>query len=164
MIVAAAKNRVIGLNNKMPWHISGDLKYFKAQTMGKPIVMGRNTFESMGKPLPGRTSIVITRNKNYQVPKDVVVVTSLGDAIKSATNIAKKDGVDEIMIIGGAQIYKLAIPISDRLYITEIETTPNGDAHFPEFDKSNWQEISRVVVEASSNDESNYAFVVWDRK
>ncbi len=163
MIVAAAKNNVIGLNNKMPWHISGDLKYFKAQTLGKPIVMGRNTFESMGKPLPGRTSIVITRNQSYQVPEGVITARSLDEAIKIAKPIAQKDGVNEIMIIGGAQIYDIALPISDRLYITEIDASPKGDAYFPKFNKSEWQETSREMVESNTNDESDYAFVVWEK-
>ena len=162
MIAAIAKNRVIGLNNKMPWHISGDLKYFKAQTMGKPMIMGRNTFESMGK-LPGRTSIVISRNVNYVAGEGVIVVTSLDEAITFATEIATRDGQDEVMIVGGAQIYKLAFPHADRLYLTEVDIEPKGDAYFPEFDRTTWIETTREFITASTKDESNYVLVVLDK-
>ncbi len=162
IIAAVAKNGVIGLNNKMPWHISGDLKYFRAKTIGKPMIMGRNTFESMGK-LPGRTSIVITRNQNYQADKDVVITDNLNNAIKAAKLIAHRDGQDEIMIVGGAQIYKLGMELADCLYITEVDIKPKGDVFFPEFDKTNWAETSRKPIKAGTNDESNYAFVALDR-
>ncbi|MGL1920510.1 MAG: dihydrofolate reductase [Hyphomicrobiales bacterium] len=162
MIAAVAKNGVIGLNNKMPWHISGDLKYFKAKTMGKPMIMGRNTFESMGK-LPGRTSIVITRNANYKAGEAVIVVASLDEAITFATKIAIRDEQDEIMIVGGAQIYTLALPQADRLYLTEVDIEPTGDAFFPEFDRTQWAETSREVRAASAKDESDYVFVALDR-
>lgn len=163
MIAAIAQNRVIGLNNKMPWHISGDLKYFKAKTMGKPMIMGRNTFESMGK-LPGRTSIVISRNPEYVAGEGVIAVTSLDEAITHATKIAKRDEQDEIMIVGGAQIYALALPQADRLYLTEVNIKPKGDAYFPEFNRENWAETSRESITASTKDESDYVFVVLDRR
>lgn len=162
MIAAVAKNGVIGLNNKMPWHISGDLKYFKAKTMGKPMIMGRNTFESMGK-LPGRTSIVITRNANYKAGEGVIVVATLNEAITFANKIAIRDEQDEIMIVGGAQIYTLALPQADRLYLTEVDIEPTGDAFFPEFDRTQWAETSREVRAASSKDESDYVFVALNR-
>lgn len=162
MIAAVAKNRVIGLNNKMPWHITGDLKYFKAKTMGKPMIMGRNTFESMGK-LPGRTSIVISRNVDYVADEGVIVVTSLNEAITFATEIAARDDQEEIMIVGGAQIYALGMQQTDRLYLTEVDIEPNGDAFFPEFDASDWSETSRELITASSHDESNYTLVVLDK-
>ncbi|PCI88022.1 MAG: dihydrofolate reductase [Hyphomicrobiales bacterium] len=162
MIAAVAKNGVIGLENKMPWHISGDLKYFKAQTMGKPMIMGRNTFESMGK-LPGRTSIVISRNVDYVAGEGVIVVTSLDEAVISATEIAVRDGEDEVMVVGGAQIYALALEKADRLYLTEVDIEPKGDAYFPEFDRTGWVEVSRERITASAKDEADYAFVVLDR-
>ncbi|MBL1419850.1 MAG: dihydrofolate reductase [Alphaproteobacteria bacterium] len=162
MIAAVAKNGVIGLDNKMPWHISGDLKYFKAQTMGKPMIMGRNTFESMGK-LPGRTSIVISRNVDYVAGDGVIVVASLDEAVTSATEIAVRDGQDEAMIVGGAQIYALALPHADRLYLTEVDIEPKGDAHFPQCDRTAWTEVSRERITASAKDEADYALVVLDR-
>lgn len=163
MIVAVAKNGVIGLNNKMPWHISGDLKYFKAKTMGKPMVMGRNTFESMGE-LPGRTSIVISRNESYAVGEGVYVVASMDKAIAKATEIAAKDGQDEFMIVGGGQVYTLGLPHATRIYLTEVDIKPHGDAYFPKFDKSEWEETSREPISAGERDESDYAFVVMDRR
>uniref|UniRef100_A0A2A4YRR6 Dihydrofolate reductase n=1 Tax=OCS116 cluster bacterium TaxID=2030921 RepID=A0A2A4YRR6_9PROT len=162
MIAAVAKNGVIGLDNKMPWHISGDLKYFKAKTMGKPMIMGRNTFESMGK-LPGRTSIVISRNVDYVAGEGVIVVTSLDEAITFAKEIAARDGQDEVMIVGGAQIYKLALSHADRLYLTEVDIEPKGDAYFPKFDRTAWTETSREPITASAKDESDYVFVALDR-
>lgn len=163
MISAVAKNGVIGMNNKMPWHISGDLKYFKAITMGKPMIMGRNTFESMGK-LPGRTSIVISRNTVYKAGEGVIVVSSMAEAISFATEIAARDKQTEIMIVGGGQIYNLGLPHADRIYLTEVDIEPKGDAYFPEFNRSEWAETSRKVVAAGACDESDYAFVMLDRR
>ncbi|MCJ8324572.1 MAG: dihydrofolate reductase [Rhizobiales bacterium] len=163
IISAVAKNGVIGLDNKMPWHISGDLKYFKAKTMGKPMIMGRNTFESMGK-LPGRTSIIISRNPQYKADEGVIVVTSIAEAIAFATEIAMRDEQDEIMIVGGGQIYALGLPHADRIYLTEVDIEPKGDAYFPTFDASEWVEMSRKTVLAGAGDESDYAFVVLDRR
>lgn len=134
LIVAHDKNRVIGFENKMPWHLPGDLKYFKETTMGKPMIMGRKTFESIGKPLPGRRNIVITRNKNYHA-EGIEVVTSLDEAIELAGN------VEEIMIIGGEQIFKLTLDKADRLYITYIDYEFKGDTYFPSYGQE-WDFIS----------------------
>jgi len=156
VIVAMAEDRAIGRDNDMPWHLPADLKYFKATTMGKPIVMGRKTYESIGRPLPGRRNIVVTRNAGWTA-EGVEVVPSLK---------AAKDAVgdsDEAMIIGGAQIYGQCLDVADRLYITEISmTVPDADAWFPAFNRDDWCEVSRENHPAEDGKPA-YAFVVYDR-
>ncbi|MCT6926239.1 dihydrofolate reductase [Metasolibacillus sp.] len=140
LIVAHDKNRVIGYKNEMPWHLPGDLKYFKEMTMGKPVIMGRKTFESIGKALPGRRNIVITRNAAY-VADNIEVVGSLEEAL------ALVQDEPEIMVIGGEQIFKLALALADRLYITEIDYAFEGDTYFPAYE--GWQLVSeREPVQA----------------
>ncbi len=136
LIVAHDENRVIGYENDMPWHLPGDLAYFKRTTMGKPIVMGRKTFESIGKALPGRLNIVITTQADYDA-ENIVTVSSLEEAIQVASAQS-----EEIMIIGGGKIFKSALPLADRLYITQINHTFNGDTYFPEYFSKGWKEIS----------------------
>ncbi|MEG0472166.1 MAG: dihydrofolate reductase [Solibacillus sp.] len=133
LIVVHDKNYVIGYENEMPWHLPGDLQYFKAMTMGKPIIMGRKTFESIGRPLPGRRNIVITRNAEYHA-EGIEVVGSLDAAL------ALVKDVEEIMIIGGAQIFEQAMAIADKLYITEIHHDFNGDTFFPKYEQ--WHRTS----------------------
>jgi dihydrofolate reductase len=162
IIVAQDKNRAIGINNKLPWHLPEDLRYFKQVTMGKPIIMGRKTFESIGRPLPGRVNIVISRQENY-APEGVRVVNSLDDAAELAESICLIDGADEAMIIGGAQIYAQAIDRADRLYLTEVDAEINGDAWFPEFDRSAWNELGREDFLAEGPNPYNYSFIVLDR-
>lgn len=163
MIAAVAQNNAIGINNKMPWYLPGDLRYFKAVTMGKPIIMGRKTFDSLRKPLPGRTNIVITRDKNWH-HEDVKVVHSLDDAIELAESIAMINGNDEIMVIGGEQIYRMAMERADRLYLTRVYQRFEGDAFFPELDKSEWQEISRQDLFSEDEDPLKFSYLVLDRK
>lgn len=131
IIVAVASNNVIGKNNALPWHLPEDLKWFKKNTLGKPILMGRKTFESLGRLLPGRTHIVITRNPLFH-PEGALVVSSLESAIELGREVAEKDGVDEIMVIGGGDIYAQALPIADRIYRTLVELEPEGDTFFPD--------------------------------
>jgi len=154
LIVAHDKNRVIGYNNQMPWHLPGDLQYFKETTMGKPLIMGRKTFESIGRPLPGRRNIVITRNKEYH-HEGIEVASSLEEALKLAGN------EKEIMVIGGEQIFKLALPIADRLYITQIYHEFKGDTYFPEYGDE-WK-----IVSASEKYETKegytYQYLVYER-
>jgi len=157
LIVAMAKNRVIGVNNTLPWHLPADLKHFKALTMGHHIVMGRKTYESIGMPLPGRTSVVVTRNANYSVP-GVVVVNSLAAAITACGNDK------EIFVIGGAELYRQAIALADRIYLTEIDADIPGDAHFTELDGKLWQETGRVSHAPDEKNLHPYHFVVYDRK
>lgn len=157
IIVAMAKNRVIGADNTLPWHLPADLKHFKALTMGHHIVMGRKTYESIGKPLPGRTSVVVTRNANYAQP-GVVVVNSLEAAISACGEDA------EIFVIGGAELYRQAIDLADRIYLTEIDADISGDAHFTEFDRKLWQETERVSHAPDEKNLYHYHFLVFDRK
>lgn len=166
LIVALAENRVIGIDNKLPWYLPNDLKYFKQVTMGKTIVMGRKTYESIGKPLPGRTNIIITRQVGYQAPNandSVKVVASLEAARELAESIALINGQDETMIIGGAEIYSQALTLVDRMYLTEVHAEVEGDAFFPTFDRSAWQEVAREDFAAEGPNPYNYSFVVYER-
>ncbi|UTW54429.1 type 3 dihydrofolate reductase [Kordiimonas sp. SCSIO 12610] len=158
-IAAMASNNVIGLNNQMPWHLPADLKHFKSITLSKPIIMGRKTFESIGRPLPGRTNIVITRNKGWHAD-GVTNASSLSDAIELARRLP--EAVDEIMIIGGGQVYKEALPLADRLYITEISLETEGDAFFPKIDQSIWRETARESHK-SVDGRPAHAFINYDR-
>jgi dihydrofolate reductase len=151
LIVAAATNNVIGNDGDLPWRLSDDLKRFKAVTMGKPIVMGRITFESIGRPLPGRQNIVITRQEGF-VAGGCDVVRSTAEAVEAAA------GADEIMVIGGSQIYAAFLPIADRIYLTRVHTEVEGDAFFPSLDEAEWRESASQIYDA---DESNdYACTV----
>jgi dihydrofolate reductase len=162
IIVAAAENGVIGKDNGLPWHLPKDMAYFKAVTMGKPIVMGRKTFESIGKPLPGRENIVISRREAFQA-EGVSVVSSLDQALVLAADIARKEGVEESVVIGGGEIYRAAIPRADRLYITEVHANVEGDVMLPEIDWAQWQETSRERQSALDEGDYDYSFVRYDR-
>lgn len=161
-IVAVAANRVIGQDNKLPWHLPADLKYFRAVTMGKPVIMGRKTFDSIGRPLPGRDNIVISRNPDWRAD-GVTAAPSLEAAIAAARAAAAARDADEIMIIGGAQIYALALPLADRLYVTEVALEPAGDSHFPALDPALWQETSRDPHAAEGNSPA-HSFLIYDRR
>ena len=163
MIAAVAENNAIGINNKMPWYLPGDLRYFKAITMGKPIIMGRKTFDSLRKPLPGRANIVITRDKNWH-HEGVKVVHSLDDAIDLAESIATINGNEEIMVIGGEQIYRMAMDRADRLYLTRVYQSFEGDAFFPEMDESEWAEVSRQDLFSEDEEPLQFSYLVLDRK
>ncbi|HEY8887625.1 MAG TPA: dihydrofolate reductase [Gallionella sp.] len=156
LIVAMAKNHVIGVNNTLPWRLPADLKHFKTLTMGHHIVMGRKTYESIGKPLPGRTSVVVTRNAGYSVP-GVIVVNSLPAAISACGDD------DEIFVIGGAELYLQAIALADRIYLTEIDLDIHGDAHFPEFNRDEWHEVSREIGTQLEPQPLQYHFVIYQR-
>ncbi len=162
MIVAAAENGVIGRNNALPWHLPEDLRYFKRVTMGKPIVMGRKTFESIGRPLPGRTNIVVTRSPDWRA-EGVRVVHSLEQALELAADIALIDGAEEVMVVGGADIYRTAIPRASRLYLTQVHATVEGDAFLPEIDWRQWREVSRQSFAAGGANPYDYSFVVFER-
>lgn len=163
LIAAVADNGCIGVDNKLPWYLPEDLKYFKAVTSGKAIIMGRTTYDSLGRPLPNRTNIVITRNPAFTAPEGVRVVNSLDEAIALAEAVAHINGDEEIVVIGGAQIYGLALPKTDRLYLTEVKKTVEGDAFFPPWEKSDWQEVARQDhhYEPAALD---YSFVVYERR
>jgi dihydrofolate reductase len=163
IIVAAASNGVIGRNNALPWHLPGDLQYFKRITMGKPVVMGRKTFESIGRPLPGRTNVVISRDPGFSAA-GVKVVASLEAALKLATDIAMIDGVEELVVIGGEQIYREALPMAQRIYLTEVHADVEGDAVLPPVRWEEWSEISRERHAASGTNPYDYSFVVFERR
>ena len=167
LIVAKARNRTIGRNNNLPWYLPNDLKYFKQVTLGKPIIMGRKTYDSIGKPLPGRTNIVITRQADYQPANandSVRVVSSLEAARDLAEQILLINGQDEAMIIGGAEIYALALPLVDRMYITEVHADVEGDAFFPEYNAEEWQDVAREDFNAEGPNPYDYSFVVYQRR
>ncbi len=157
LIAAVARNGIIGRDNTLPWRLPEDLKRFKALTTGHPIVMGRKTWESLGRPLPGRQNIVVTRDAAYQAA-GATVITSLKDACSAATNPT------EIFVIGGAEIYRIALPLADRLQLTEIKTDFDGDTHFPAIDHAIWREISRERHRATAeNGGFDYDFVTYER-
>lgn len=149
LIAALGRNRVIGADGTMPWHLPEDLKHFKATTMGHPMVMGRKTFDSIGRPLPGRRTIVITRNPQWR-HSDVETAHSLADALGLA-------GVaEEVFVIGGGEIFAQAMPFAQRMVLTEIDSSPEGDAFFPAWDPDEWQEVEREQHEG-------FAFVTYER-
>lgn len=158
LIVAVAKNNVIGKNNQLPWHIPEDLKWFKRNTMGKPIVMGRKTFESLGKPLPGRTHIVVTSNKDFAY-EGVLVANDLDGAIQMASEIAVRDRVDEIMVIGGGTIYSQMLPKVTRIYRTLVDIEPEGDTFFPPL-TSEWRIASE---EKKQHEDVNFFFQIVEK-
>ena len=162
VIVAAAENGVIGADNKLPWHLPEDLRYFKRITMGKPIVMGRKTFESIGRPLPGRTNIVISRNPGFSA-EGIRVVASLEDALALAAEVAAAEGAQEVMVIGGAQVYQSALEQAQRLYLTRVHATVEGNAYLPELVWENWVERSRERHPASAENPYDYSFIIYDR-
>jgi dihydrofolate reductase len=162
LVVAVAENNVIGWQGGLAWHQSSDLKFFRKVTMNKPLIMGRKTFESIGKPLDGRDNIVITRNTGFEAP-GILVAANLDDALELAQEKARERGVDEISVIGGAQIYQLVLPQADRIYLSEIHSRPDGDTFFPSLDKTEWQEISRERHVASPKDSADYSFVLLER-
>ena len=162
MVAAMAENRVIGKDNKMPWHLPADLKHFKAVTLGKPVVMGRKTFESVGsKPLTGRTNIIISRQEGLTSQYDNVwFATSLDEAIEHAKKLETK----EIMIAGGAQIYKQALPIANRIYLTRVHVHLDADAFFPEFAVDEWHLTRSSDFEANEKHAYSFSIQQWDRK
>lgn len=158
MIAAMAKNRVIGKDNQMPWHLPADLKHFKSVTIGKPIIMGRKTYESIGKALPGRKNIVISSNPALQLD-DAIVTSSLDEAVE----VAKQDNED-IMVIGGGRIYEAMLPYADTLYLTFIDLNVEGDTYFPDYQShAQWREVERETHVADEKNRLNYEFVTLER-
>ena len=153
LIAAIGRNRVIGKDNSLPWKLPEDMKRFKELTLGKPVVMGRKTFESIGKSLPNRKNIIITRDRNFSAD-GCITVHSVGEALKSAK------GSEEIMIIGGEQIFKEFLPTANRMYLTFIDEDFEGDAYFPEYNENEWKEAKR---EEHKNEKYGFAFVDLNR-
>lgn len=160
LVVARARNGVIGNKGALPWHLPADLKRFKAITIGKPVVMGRKTFESIGKPLPGRQNIVLTRQPGWTA-QGVTVVPNLAEAIAAAGLDPRVRG--HIMIIGGAEIYALALPIATRVELTEVDAEPEGDTILPPFDPARWAEVARET-HAAQGDTPGYDFITLERR
>ncbi|MBL0480370.1 type 3 dihydrofolate reductase [Aeromonas veronii] len=159
MIAAMAHDRVIGKDNQMPWHLPADLAHFKRVTLGKPVLMGRKTFESIGRPLPGRRNLVISRNPGYQA-EGIEVVGS----VEAALALLAGSSVEELMVIGGGHLYAEMLPSADCLYLTQIDLAVEGDTRFPAFDDGQWQ---RVDCESHPADEKNphpYSFETWQRR
>jgi len=163
LICAMAENRTIGRNNSLPWKLPEDLKYFKRTTMGNSIIMGRKTWESIGRPLPGRTNIVISRDSNYEAEK-AKVVNSLGAAIKLAENLAAIDGSKEAFIIGGAGLYKEALPLADRFHLTRVHAQVEGDTFLAEFNEDEWKEVSTKYFKKSDTNPYNYTICLLQRR
>lgn len=157
LIAAVARNGLIGRGGELPWHIPADLQFFKAATMGKPMIMGRRTFESIGRALPGRTSIVVTRNAGF-----AAAGVEVADGLDRALELAAQTGADEVMVIGGGEIYAAALPRADRLYLTEVHIDAEGDVYFPGFDRTQWRELSRDD-HAADGATPAYSFVVLER-
>ena len=157
-IVAVARNGVIGDGDDIPWRLSSDLKYFKRVTTGHPIVMGRKTFDTLGRPLPNRTNIVLTRN-----PFFIATGTSVAHTLDEALTLAADTGATEAFIIGGGQIYDKALDYCDRVYLTEVATEADGSVTFPPLDPATWKEVSREAYPADDRNEYDYAFVVYER-
>ncbi len=158
LLVAADEQNVIGKDNQLPWHLPNDLKYFKNQTWGMPILMGRKTFESIGKPLPGRKSIVISRNSNWN-QEGVTLVHSIEEAIQKTQEL----DVKEIFVIGGAQIFESAFPLADRIYLTRIHHRFEGDVFFPEIPAANWEMVRNRKCFADDKNAFDHSFQVWER-
>lgn len=164
-VVAAAENRVIGRDGDLPWRISSDLKHFKRLTMGAPIVMGRRTFASIGKPLPGRTNIVVTRDAGFAA-EGVVVARTLEAALAEAARVARASGAVGIAIVGGGDVYAQALPFTDRVELTRVRLAPpiEGAVLFPALDAAEWQETDRVPGERGDKDEADFDFVTLRRR
>ena len=163
LVAAVAENGVIGAGGGMPWRLKSDLARLKALTIGKPVVMGRKTFASIGRPLPGRTNIVVTRDAGFRAD-GVVVTRSFTDAKAIATGDALRRFATEIAVIGGAEIYAQWMDSADRLEITEVHARPDGDTHFPAIDKTAWEEVGRVRNPAGPNDSADFSYVTYRRR
>ena len=162
LIASVAENGVIGANGAMPWRLKSDLRRLKALTLGKPVVMGRKTFDSIGRPLPGRTNIVVTRDPDFRSP-GVVVTGAVADAMAIATGDALRRFATEIAVIGGAEIYAQSIGSADRLEITEVHARPDGDTYFPAIDASDWEEVARQRNSAGPDDSADFSYVTFRR-
>jgi dihydrofolate reductase len=163
LIAAVARNNVIGADQSIPWRIPSDFAWFKQTTMGKPMVMGRKQFETFAKPLPGRPHIVVTRQRDY-APEGVTVVHTLDDALTEANRLATDAGVDEIMVIGGGDIYAQAILRADRLYISHVDLEPEGDVRFPAIDGAIWNVVAEPDMPRSDKDGATYSIRIYERR
>jgi dihydrofolate reductase len=162
LVAAVAENGVIGRGNALPWRLKSDMQHFRALTMGKPVVIGRKTYLSIGKPLSGRTTIVVSRDRNFTAP-GIVVAPSLDAALATARGDALRRNADAIVVAGGAEIYGQAMPLATQLAITHVHKRIDGDAHFPAIDPNEWHESARSEHAAAAEDEAAFAFVTYER-
>lgn len=160
LVVAASENNVIGKDNKLLWRLPNDMAFFKNTTWGMPVIMGRKTFESLGKPLKGRTNIVITTNKEFSAGNGVIVANSIDTSVKES----EKTDAKECYVIGGGEIYKLALPQAQRIYMTRVHTNLQGDTFFPVIDEKAWQMISTTKFQPDEKHAFPYSFEIWQRK
>jgi dihydrofolate reductase len=158
-VVAAATNNAIGKNNQLLWSLPNDMKFFKNTTWGMPVVMGRKTYESLGKPLAGRTNIIVTRKEDWQ-PEGTIVVHDIKQAMVAAAETDAK----EVFVIGGGEIYQQTLPMTERVYLTRVHTTIDGDTFFPEINEDNWDLLSRLDFSKDEKHAYDYSFEVWQRK
>lgn len=163
LVAARARNGVIGRDGELPWRLKSDLQRFKAITLGKPVIMGRKTWDSLPKkPLPGRANFVLSRDGTFE-PKGAVVTERFEEALAMAREQAREDEVDEVCVIGGTALYALALPKARRLYLTEVEVDAEGDAHFPAFDEAAWTEAAREAHPPGEDDDHAFTFRVLER-
>ena len=163
LIAAIGENHVIGVAGRIPWRLPSDFAFFKRMTLGKPVIMGRKTFESIGRPLPGRTNLVVSRQPGYQ-PDGVIVLSSLDAALLHADAIATADHADEIIVAGGGEIYREAMPRADRLVITHVALAPEGDARFPDIDPDVWQVIDMPQIARTERDSADFCVKIYHRR
>jgi dihydrofolate reductase len=163
LVAAIGENSVIGRDGELPWHLKSDMQHFRRVTMNRPVIMGRKTHESIGKLLPGRTNIVLTRDLAL-VARGAVLATSLDAALAFARTDAAKRGVDEIMVIGGSDIFAATMPLAERLEITHVHLAPEGDAYFPEIDPEVWEEVTREDHPAGPDDDAGFAVATYTRR
>ena len=162
LVVAMGENRAIGRGGDLPWHLRSDMRYFRELTMGKPVLMGRRTFKSLPRVLDGRLNIVLTRDRGFVAP-DAVMAYSLEEGLAAARASAKRTGAAEMMIKGGEEVFRVVLPQTDRIYITEVHAAPDADTWFPELDMKEWREMSREAHAAGPKDDHAFSFVVLDR-
>jgi dihydrofolate reductase len=162
LIVAVAENGVIGRDNALPWRLKSDMQHFRARTMGKPVVMGRRTFQSLARPLKGRTVIVVTRDPGFAAP-GIVVAPSLDAALAAARGDALRRGADAVMVAGGGDVYAAVMPLADRIEMTLVHARPDGDTVFPPIDPAVWREVERIDHPAGPDDSADFAFVGFTR-
>ena len=163
MIAAIDKNQLIGNGPHIPWHLPADLRHFREMTIGKPVVMGRKTFETLPKPLAKRKNIILTRNRNYAAPKECIVAHSVEDVIRTAETVSL-NATTELMVCGGGPIYAAFLPYASRLYLTQIHAVFEGDVYFPEFDWNEWEKVSRTDHEADEKNPYQYSFLILHKR
>jgi dihydrofolate reductase len=163
LVAAVARNGIIGADNGLPWRMKSDLRHFRSATMGKPLVMGRKTYQSIGRPLPGRETVVVSRDRSFAAD-GIYVVDGVDAALSLADMIASRMGADEIIVAGGATLYAETIGRGDRLVITELDLDAEGDAAFPTIDRGVWREVSRQAFQRGEGDDAAYTVVVHERR